>query len=48
MIEPFTDYKEPTTDLDVASAIKVVNDPEYHYSMIQEAVGMLRINLSNT
>ena len=41
MIAPFTDFKEPTTDLDVATAIKVVNDPEYHYSMIQEALGIL-------
>ena len=41
MIAPFTDYKEPTTDLDVATAIKVVNNPEYHYCMIQEVLGIL-------
>lgn len=48
MIVPVTDFKEPISDLSVATAIKVVNDPEYHYSMIQEALGVLQINLSNT
>lgn len=29
MIAPFTDYKEPTTDLDVATAIKVLVTERY-------------------
>ena len=36
------------TDIDVATAIKVVNDSEYHFSTIQEAIGVLRINLNDT
>ena len=39
---------KPFTDINLAAAIKVVNSPEYHFSMIQEVIGILRINLNDT
>ena len=36
------------TGINIAATITVVNDPEYHFSTIQEAIGVLRINLNDT
>ena len=39
---------ESFTDINLETAIKVVNNPEYHFSMIQEVIGILRININDT
>lgn len=49
MMKPFTEFNNmPSTDISLETVIKVVNSPEYHFSMIQEAIGILRINLNDT
>jgi hypothetical protein len=39
---------KPFTDISITTAIKAINDSEYCYSTIQEAIGVLRINLNDT
>lgn len=49
MMKQFTEYLNiPSTDINLETAIKAINDPEYHFSMIQEVIGILRINLNDT
>lgn len=48
MIKPFTELNVPTSDINVSTAIKAINDVEYGYSTIQEVIGILRINLNDT
>ena len=48
-MKPFTELNMmPSTDINLAAAINVVNSSEYHFSMIQEVIGILRINIYDT